>query len=85
MACYIVAVVSAATTCTGGSDPLLLRVARGEITTKTPVWMMRQAGRHMAAYRELVAKYPTFRERSETPQISLEISLQPYNTCEYNT
>lgn len=28
-------------------DPLLLRTARGEIVERTPVWMMRQAGRHM--------------------------------------
>jgi len=40
--------------------------------------MMRQAGRHMAAYRELVKKYPTFRERSEIPEVSTQISLQPW-------
>lgn len=28
-------------------DPLLLRAARGEKTERVPVWMMRQAGRHM--------------------------------------
>lgn len=40
--------------------------------------MMRQAGRHMKVYRDLVAKYPTFRERSEIPEVSTEISLQPW-------
>ena len=59
-------------------EPLLLRAARGEKVERTPVWMMRQAGRHMAAYRALVSKYPTFRERSETPEVSLEVSLQPW-------
>jgi len=59
-------------------EPLLVRAARGEQVERTPVWMMRQAGRHMAAYRALVAKYPTFRERSETPEVSLEVSLQPW-------
>jgi len=58
--------------------PLLLRAARGEVVERTPVWMMRQAGRHMQAYRDLVKDYPTFRERSEIPEVSLEISLQPY-------
>jgi len=32
----------------------------------------------MAVYRDLVSKYPTFRERSETPEVSLEVSLQPW-------
>ena len=60
------------------NDPLLLRAARGEPVEHTPVWMMRQAGRHMKAYRDLVNEYPTFRERSEIPEIATEISLQPY-------
>jgi uroporphyrinogen decarboxylase len=30
-----------------GSEPLLLRTARGEEVERIPVWMMRQAGRHM--------------------------------------
>jgi len=59
-------------------EPLLLRAARGEEVERTPVWMMRQAGRHMACYRALVAKYPTFRERSEIPDVSYEVSLQPW-------
>jgi len=63
----------------GSTDaPLLVRAARGEKVERTPVWMMRQAGRHMAVYRALVDKYPTFRERSETPEVSLEVSLQPW-------
>ncbi|KAJ8598475.1 hypothetical protein CTAYLR_010109 [Chrysophaeum taylorii] len=60
------------------TTPLLLRAARGEGVSQTPVWMMRQAGRHMQAYRDLVKRYPTFRERSEIPEAALEISLQPF-------
>ncbi|KAK3016976.1 hypothetical protein RJ639_005341 [Escallonia herrerae] len=40
--------------------------------------MMRQAGRYMAVYRKLAEKYPSFRERSETTDLIVEISLQPW-------
>lgn len=68
------------TTKLGGTtkDPLLIRAARGEETERTPVWMMRQAGRHIKEYRDLVKKYPTFRERSEIPEVAVEVSLQPW-------
>jgi len=59
-------------------DPLLIRAARGEEVERTPVWMMRQAGRHIAEYRELTKKWPTFRERSEIPEVAVEVSLQPW-------
>lgn len=58
--------------------PCLLRVARGEILDRPPVWMMRQAGRYMKVYRDLRDKHPEFRERSENPDLAIEISLQPW-------
>lgn len=59
--------------------PCLLRVARGEVLDRPPVWMMRQAGRYMKVYRDLRDKYPGFRERSENPDLAIEISLQPWH------
>ncbi len=61
----------------GGNDRLI-RAARGEALDRPPVWMMRQAGRYMKVYRELRQKYPSFRERSENPELAVEISLQPF-------
>ncbi|NJR39583.1 MAG: uroporphyrinogen decarboxylase [Leptolyngbyaceae cyanobacterium CSU_1_4] len=58
--------------------PCLLRAARGEAVDRPPVWMMRQAGRYMKEYRELRDRHPSFRERSENPEIAVEISLQPW-------
>lgn len=58
--------------------PCLLRVARGETLDRPPVWMMRQAGRYMKVYRDLRDKYPSFRDRSENPDLAIEISLQPW-------
>lgn len=59
-------------------DPLLIRAARGEKVERTPVWMMRQAGRHIKEYRDLCKEYPTFRQRSEIPDVAVEVSLQPW-------
>ncbi len=58
--------------------PYLLRAARGEILERPPVWMMRQAGRYMKVYRDLRDRYPSFRDRSEKPELAIEISLQPF-------
>ncbi len=58
--------------------PRLLRATRGEVLDRPPVWMMRQAGRYMKAYRDLREKYPSFRERSEITDVAVEVSLQPW-------
>jgi uroporphyrinogen decarboxylase len=75
------AVASAAASSSSASaqkDPLLIRAARGEKVERTPVWMMRQAGRHIKEYRDLCEKYPTFRQRSEIAEVAVEVSLQPW-------
>jgi len=59
------------------AEPLLLRVCRGEESDRPPVWLMRQAGRYMAEFRKYSETIP-FRERSETPEIAIELSLQPW-------
>ncbi|MEB3293614.1 MAG: uroporphyrinogen decarboxylase [Synechococcales bacterium] len=58
--------------------PLLVRAAQGESVERPPVWMMRQAGRYMKVYRDLRDRYPSFRDRSEKPELAIEISLQPF-------
>jgi len=67
-------------TCSAGGavDPILVRCVKGLEVERPPTWMMRQAGRTMKAYRELVKEYPTFKERSERPEVAAEISLQPF-------
>jgi len=42
----------------------------------TPVWFMRQAGRYMAEYRKVREKH-TLLEICKTPELSLEVTLQP--------
>ncbi len=57
-------------------NDLILRTLRGEKTERTPVWMMRQAGRYLPEYMALRAKYGFF-ERCKTPELAAEITLQP--------
>jgi len=53
-----------------------LRACRREPTDVTPVWFMRQAGRYMPEYLAIRAKR-TLLEICKTPELSLEVTLQP--------
>lgn len=57
-------------------NDLLLRTLKGESTERTPVWMMRQAGRYLPEYIRLREKYSFF-ERVQTPELACEITIQP--------
>jgi uroporphyrinogen decarboxylase len=59
-------------------NDLLLRAARCEATERTPVWMMRQAGRFDPAYRALRERAGLPLEQLfRTPELAAEISLLP--------
>lgn len=58
-------------------NDLILRAARGEKTERTPVWLMRQAGRILPEYRMVREKCGGFKQLVETPELASEVTIQP--------
>jgi uroporphyrinogen decarboxylase len=54
----------------------LVRALRGEETDTTPIWLMRQAGRHLPGYRKLRETHPLM-EIARSPELAAEVTLEP--------
>ena len=63
-------------------NDLLLRTIRGEKTERTPVWLMRQAGRILPEYRAVRNSLSGFKELVETPELAAEVTIQPVDILE---
>ena len=60
-----------------------LRACRREPTARTPIWLMRQAGRYQPEYRELRTRYSMF-EICTTPELAAEVTLMPLRRFDFD-
>ena len=58
-------------------NDLLLRAIRGEKVERTPVWLMRQAGRILPEYRAVRNSVSGFIELAKSPDLAAEVTIQP--------
>jgi len=58
-------------------NDLILRSIKGEKVERTPVWLMRQAGRILPEYREVRAKAGSFINLVTNPELAAEVTVQP--------
>src|SRR5437764_15102970 len=59
-----------------------LRACRRRATPHTPVWLMRQAGRYLAEYRDTRARAGSFMGLATNVDFATEVTLQPLERYE---
>jgi uroporphyrinogen decarboxylase len=58
-------------------ESLLIRSLRCQAVERTPIWLMRQAGRYLPEYRAVRARAGSFMQLCQSPDLACEVTLQP--------
>ncbi|MFA5663016.1 uroporphyrinogen decarboxylase [Castellaniella sp.] len=58
-------------------NDLFLRALLRQPVPRTPLWMMRQAGRYLEEYRRTRAQAGSFMALAQNPELACEVTLQP--------
>ncbi|MGB0681320.1 MAG: uroporphyrinogen decarboxylase [Magnetovibrionaceae bacterium] len=66
------------------AEKLFLEAMKGRVGPRPPIWLMRQAGRYLAEYRETRAKSENFLEFCYTPELAIEVTLQPLRRYDFD-
>jgi uroporphyrinogen decarboxylase len=59
------------------SEKPVIAALRRQATPQVPIWLMRQAGRYLPEYRAVRARAKSFLDLCFTPELAVEVTLQP--------
>ena len=59
------------------ADKIFIQALQGQKTERTPIWLMRQAGRYLPEYKRVRKEAGSFLDLCFNPDLATEVTLQP--------